>query len=120
MFHALACRSSKFSSDHLGILNDLMPVVSKVIQGDISVLNLFGSDYGTSHSTGIRDFIHVSDLAKGHLAVIWTIYYQRKFMHIISCIQPRKREGSLCSRTSRNNAKSRREGYPLAIHGQTE
>ena len=47
-----------------------MPVVCKVLLGNIPILNVFGSDYDTPDGTGIRDFIHVSDLAKGHLAAI--------------------------------------------------
>ena len=70
-FNPVGCDpSGLLGEDPLGIPNNLMPVVCKVLRGDIPVLNIFGSDYDTPDGTGVRDFIHVSDLAKGHLAAI--------------------------------------------------
>lgn len=62
--------SGLLGEDPLGIPNNLMPVVCKVLRGDIPILNVFGNDYETVDGTGVRDFIHVCDLAKGHLAAM--------------------------------------------------
>ena len=50
-----------------GIPNNLMPYILKVIQGELPHLNVYGNDYDTSDGTGIRDYIHVMDLAEGHV-----------------------------------------------------
>lgn len=52
------------------IPNNLMPIIMKVAKGEISELLIFGDDYDTPDGTGMRDFIHVIDLAKGHLAAL--------------------------------------------------
>ena len=53
-----------------GIPNNLMPYMSQVAVGKLKELQVFGSDYKTPDGTGIRDYIHVVDLAKGHLAAL--------------------------------------------------
>jgi UDP-glucose 4-epimerase len=53
-----------------GIPNNLMPYVSKVASGELEELSVFGNDYETVDGTGVRDYIHVVDLAKGHVAAI--------------------------------------------------
>ena len=53
-----------------GIPNNLMPYIMKVATGELSELNIFGNDYQTPDGTCLRDYIHVVDLAKGHLAAI--------------------------------------------------
>lgn len=53
-----------------GIPNNLMPFVSQVAVGQRSELSVFGSDYPTPDGTGVRDYIHVVDLALGHLAAL--------------------------------------------------
>lgn len=53
-----------------GIPNNLMPYVMKVASGKLEVLSIFGNDYPTPDGTGIRDFIHVVDLAKGHVKAL--------------------------------------------------
>ena len=52
------------------IPNNLMPVIMKVASGEIKELSIFGGDYETPDGTGMRDFIHVVDLAKGHVVAI--------------------------------------------------
>lgn len=47
--------------------NNLMPFIQKVAKGEIAELNVFGDDYETKDGTGVRDYIHVVDLARGHL-----------------------------------------------------
>ena len=53
-----------------GIPNNLMPYIMKVAAGELEVLNVFGNDYPTPDGTGIRDYLHVVDLAKGHVAAL--------------------------------------------------
>ena len=53
-----------------GIPNNLMPYILKVAAGQLEVLNVFGNDYPTPDGTGVRDYIHVVDLAKGHVAAL--------------------------------------------------
>ena len=50
-----------------GIPNNLMPYILKVAKGELPYLNVFGNDYNTHDGTGVRDYIHVVDLAKAHL-----------------------------------------------------
>lgn len=53
-----------------GIPNNLMPYIVKVAIGELSYLNIFGADYNTKDGTGVRDYIHVVDLANGHLKAL--------------------------------------------------
>ena len=53
-----------------GIPNNLMPFISQVAVGRLEKLKVFGNDYATVDGTGVRDYIHVVDLAKGHLAAL--------------------------------------------------
>jgi UDP-glucose 4-epimerase len=56
-----------------GIPNNLMPLIVKVAAGELDELKVFGGDYSTPDGTGVRDFIHVVDLANGHLAAVKSI-----------------------------------------------
>lgn len=53
-----------------GIPNNLMPYINKVANGELPFLHIFGNDYDTPDGTGVRDYIHVVDLAKGHLSAL--------------------------------------------------
>ena len=53
-----------------GIPNNLMPYIVRVASGELQELSVFGNDYPTHDGTGVRDYIHVVDLAKGHLAAL--------------------------------------------------
>ena len=53
-----------------GIPNNLMPYIIKVATGELECLNVFGDDYDTPDGTGVRDYIHVVDLAKGHIKAL--------------------------------------------------
>ena len=53
-----------------GIPNNLMPYITKVAKKELKKLNIFGDDYNTVDGTGVRDYIHVVDLAKGHVKAI--------------------------------------------------
>ena len=65
-----AHKSGLLGEDPNGIPNNLMPYVLKVATGELEVLSIFGDDYNTVDGTGVRDYIHVVDLAKGHIAAI--------------------------------------------------
>lgn len=65
-----AHNSGLLGEDPNGIPNNLMPVIMRVAEGKIKELSVFGNNYETRDGTCIRDYIHVVDLAKGHLAAI--------------------------------------------------
>ena len=62
-----AHESGLIGEDPNGIPNNLMPYIAKVASGVLPCLSVFGNDYPTKDGTGVRDYIHVVDLAKGHL-----------------------------------------------------
>ena len=62
--------SGLIGEDPQGIPNNLMPYITQVAVGKRPFLNVFGDDYKTHDGTGVRDYIHVVDLAKGHLAAL--------------------------------------------------
>ncbi len=62
--------SGTLGEDPNGIPNNLMPFVSQVAVGKLQQLSVFGNDYPTPDGTGVRDYIHVVDLALGHLAAL--------------------------------------------------
>lgn len=63
-----------------GIPNNLMPYIMKVATGELECLGVFGDDYDTPDGTGVRDYIHVVDLAKGHVKAIE--HYAKAGVHI--------------------------------------
>ena len=65
-----AHKSGLLGEDPNGIPNNLMPYIVKVANGRLPVLNIFGDDYNTSDGTGVRDYIHVSDLSYGHVLAL--------------------------------------------------
>ncbi len=67
-----AHESGLIGEDPKGIPNNLMPYITQVAVGRLKELSVFGNDYNTVDGTGVRDYIHVVDLAKGHVkAVDW-------------------------------------------------
>ena len=65
-----AHKSGLIGEDPKGIPNNLVPYVAQVAIGKLETLGVFGDDYDTPDGTGVRDYIHVVDLAKGHVAAI--------------------------------------------------
>lgn len=65
-----AHESGLIGEDPKGIPNNLMPFVAQVASGKLQCINVFGNDYDTPDGTGVRDYIHVVDLALGHVAAI--------------------------------------------------
>ncbi|HIR30157.1 MAG TPA: UDP-glucose 4-epimerase GalE [Candidatus Coproplasma stercorigallinarum] len=62
--------SGLIGEDPRGIPNNLTPYIAKVAIGELKEVGVFGNDYDTPDGTGVRDYIHVVDLAKGHVAAI--------------------------------------------------
>ena len=62
--------SGRIGEDPRGIPNNLMPYITQVAVGRREQLSVFGDDYDTPDGTGVRDYIHVVDLAKGHVAAV--------------------------------------------------
>jgi UDP-glucose 4-epimerase len=62
--------SGLIGEDPNGIPNNLMPCIAKVASGELQSLDIFGNDYPTADGTGVRDYIHVVDLAEGHAAAL--------------------------------------------------
>ena len=62
--------SGVIGEDPNGIPNNLMPYIAQVAMGKLKELSVFGNDYPTVDGTGVRDYIHVVDLARGHLAAL--------------------------------------------------
>ena len=65
-----AHRSGRIGEDPRGTPNNLMPYITQVAVGRREFLSVFGNDYDTPDGTGVRDYIHVVDLAKGHVAAV--------------------------------------------------
>ena len=65
-----AHESGLIGEDPKGIPNNLLPYVAKVAGGKLEMVHVFGNDYDTPDGTGVRDYIHVVDLAKGHVKAI--------------------------------------------------
>lgn len=65
-----AHESGLIGEDPQGIPNNLMPYITQVAIGKLEKLHIFGNDYDTPDGTGVRDYLHVVDLAKGHVAAI--------------------------------------------------
>lgn len=65
-----AHESGLIGEEPQGIPNNLMPYIVRVASGELEQLSVFGNDYNTPDGTGIRDYIHVVDLAKGHVKAI--------------------------------------------------
>ncbi len=68
-----AHRSGLIGEDPNGIPNNLLPYISQVAVGKLQQLSVYGNDYSTVDGTGVRDYIHVVDLADGHLKALETI-----------------------------------------------
>jgi len=70
-FNPVGAHASGLIGDNpRGLPNNLMPYLSRVAAGELPHVNVFGNDYPTIDGTGVRDYIHVADLASGHLAAL--------------------------------------------------
>ncbi len=76
-FNPIGAHSSGLiGEDPNGIPNNLMPYLSQVAIGKLEILSVFGDDYPTSDGTGVRDYIHVVDLAQGHIKALQYLMQQ--------------------------------------------
>ena len=73
-----AHKSGTMGENPNGIPNNLMPYIVKVATRELECLSVFGNDYDTKDGTGVRDYIHVVDLAKGHIKAIEKILKEEK------------------------------------------
>lgn len=65
-----------------GIPNNLMPYIVRVAKGELEELSIFGNDYDTKDGTGVRDYIHVVDLAKGHIKALEKLEKENQGLYI--------------------------------------
>lgn len=77
-----AHESGLIGEEPQGIPNNLMPYVVRVASGELKELSVFGNDYNTPDGTGVRDYIHVVDLAKGHLCALNKLDKEEKGLFI--------------------------------------
>ena len=77
-----AHESGLIGEEPQGIPNNLMPYVVRVASGELEQLSVFGNDYDTKDGTGVRDYIHVVDLAKGHLRALEKLKKEGKGLFI--------------------------------------
>lgn len=73
-----AHRSMLIGEDPEGIPNNLMPYIAKVAMDELPQLSVFGDDYDTPDGTGVRDYIHVEDLARGHVLSLNRLFAQNE------------------------------------------
>ncbi|USK33675.1 UDP-glucose 4-epimerase GalE [Bacillus sp. F19] len=66
--------SGLIGEDPKGVPNNLMPYITQVASGKLKDLNIFGDNYNTVDGTGVRDYIHVTDLAKGHIKALDKVF----------------------------------------------
>ena len=77
-----AHESGLIGEEPQGIPNNLMPYVARVAAGKLKELSVFGNDYDTPDGTGVRDYIHVVDLAKGHIKALEKLEKEGKGLYI--------------------------------------
>ena len=77
-----AHESGLIGEEPQGIPNNLMPYIVRVASGELEQLSVFGNDYNTPDVTGVRDYIHVVDLAKGHIKALEKLEKEQKGIYI--------------------------------------
>lgn len=77
-----AHESGLIGEEPQGIPNNLMPYVARVAAGTLKELSVFGNDYDTPDGTGVRDYIHVVDLAKGHVKALEKLEKEKEGLYI--------------------------------------
>src|SRR5574343_1478681 len=82
--------SGQIGEDPNGIPNNLMPFISQVAVGKRAQLSVFGNDYPTHDGTGVRDYIHVVDLARGHLKALAKLQQQASRRPVPYSVTPRR------------------------------
>ena len=77
-----AHESGLIGEEPQGIPNNLMPYIVRVASGELEQLSIFGNDYNTPDGTGVRDYIHVVDLAKGHIKALEKLEKENEGLYI--------------------------------------
>ena len=77
-----AHKSGLIGEEPNGIPANLMPYIAKVASGELECLSIFGNDYPTKDGTGVRDYIHVVDLAKGHIKALEKLAKENEGLYI--------------------------------------
>ena len=77
-----AHESGLIGEEPQGVPNNLMPYVVRVAAGELKELSVFGNDYDTPDGTGVRDYIHVVDLAKGHIKALEKLEKEKQGLYI--------------------------------------
>lgn len=110
-----------------GIPNNLVPYIAQVALGKLNELKIFGNDYDTPDGTGVRDYIHVTDLAKGHLAAIRYSEKNKGFQPInlgtgkgSSVLEVLKAYEKACGKELKYNIVSRRAGDIAWSYAKTD
>ncbi|MCM1194445.1 MAG: UDP-glucose 4-epimerase GalE [Corallococcus sp.] len=108
--------SGLIGEDPKGVPNNLTPYVSKVAVGELDRVNVFGNDYDTVDGTGVRDYIHVVDLARGHVAAIEGVKKSGVYVYNLgtgvgySVLQVIEAFGKACGKPIPYKIVSRRDG----------
>jgi len=108
--------SGLIGEDPQGIPNNLTPYIAKVAIGQLKEIGVFGNDYDTPDGTGVRDYIHVVDLALGHVAAIEGVKHSGVFVYNLgtgngySVLQVIKAFDKACGRDLPYVIKGRRAG----------
>ena len=77
-----AHKSGLIGENPKGIPNNLMPYITKVANGELETLSIYGDDYNTKDGTGVRDYIHVVDLANGHIKAMEKLEKEKSGLYI--------------------------------------
>ncbi len=106
-----AHQSGLIGEDPNGIPNNLMPYIAKVAVGKLEKVHVFGNDYPTPDGTGVRDYIHVVDLARGHVCAIKKLENEARPVHL----QPGHRQGLQRAGCDPRLLQGLRQGAPYVI-----
>ncbi len=121
-----AHESGLIGEDPKGIPNNLMPYVAQVASGKLAKIGVFGNDYPTPDGTGVRDYIHVVDLAKGHVAAIEKLGEAGVYVYNLgtgvgySVLDMIKAFGKACGRELPYEIKPRRAGDIAQCYASAE
>ena len=116
-----AHKSGQIGEDPNGIPNNLLPYVAQVAVGKLQSVGVFGDDYDTPDGTGVRDYIHVVDLARGHVAALQHMKAGANVYNLgtgsgTSVLEIIKAFGKACGRDLPYEIKSRRAGDIAACY----
>lgn len=122
-----AHESGLIGEDPKGIPNNLVPYIAQVAVGKLECLNVFGNDYDTPDGTGVRDYIHVVDLAKGHVKAVEKLA-DKDGVHIYnlgtgvgySVLNVLQAYEKACGKTLKYEFKPRRDGDVATCYSDSE